>query len=110
MGNYILKNKKLIISVLASLFVISVVFFGPYFFIKGLVGLDINDFNDNRLPPINGECYFDQYSFKNWSEKNIGQTYEIRYKYKFIDIEDAFQDIKCLGKVYGSNYIQGEEI
>ena len=73
MGNYILKNKKLIISVLASLFVISLVFFGPYFFIKGLVGLDIYDFNDKRLPPINGECYFDQYSFKNWSEKNLAK-------------------------------------
>ena len=105
-----LKNKKLLISLLVSLFTFLLVFFGPYFFVKSLVGPDINNFNDNRLPPLNGDCYFDQYSFKNWSEKNIGQSYEIRYTYEFIDIEDSFKNLKCLGKIKGSNYLQGEEI
>ena len=86
-----LKNKKLLISLLVALFTFLLTFFGPYFFVKSLVGLDINNFDDNRLPPLNGDCYFDQYSFKNWSEKNIGQSYEIRYTYEFIDIEDSLK-------------------
>ena len=86
-----LKNKKLFNLFTCIIVYIFLVFFGPYFFVKSLVGLDINNFNDNRLPPLNGDCYFDQYSFKNWSEKNIGQSYEIRYTYEFIDIEDSFK-------------------
>ena len=110
MINYILKYKKFIVFIVVSLFIIILLFFGPQFFVKSLIGLDINEFNDDRLPPINGECYFDQYSFKSWSENNLGQNYEIRYKYKFIDIEKVFQNIKCWGQIQGSNYNQGEEI
>ena len=72
-----LKNKKLLISLLVALFTFLLTFFGPYFFVKSLVGLDINNFDDNRLPPLNGIVILTNTHLKIGLKKILGKVMKL---------------------------------
>ena len=104
------KNKKILISFFFVIFFILIIFFGPLVIAKSFIGLDITQFNEGYLPPINGYCYFDQYSFQNWANSNMDSNFNIRIKYEFFNLQDVKSNFNCWGKIKGTNYEQGESL